>query len=174
MELNLIDPVNLYLPSADIWLNRWFVLTAGNEKQFNCMTIAWGSIGAMWNMPFIQVVVRPSRYTREFMEKYDTFTVCSFPEKYKKDLNILGTKSGRDCDKIAGTKLTVLKSGIVNAPSFKEADLVFECRKIYFQDMNPDNFLSDKIIKNYPKKDFHRIYFGEILQIKGTKEFSKA
>ena len=174
MSTNIIDFKNLSLPSINIWKERWFVLTAGNISKFNSMTIAWGSIGLMWNMPFIQVVVRPGRYTREFMEKNNTFTVCSFPDKYKKDLSILGSKSGRDCDKISETNLTAVKSEIVDAPCFREADLIFECRKIYFQDMDPENFLSDKIIRNYPDKDFHRIYFGEILQIRGTKEFSVA
>jgi flavin reductase (DIM6/NTAB) family NADH-FMN oxidoreductase RutF len=171
MNINIINYKNLWLPSVNIWKERWFVLTSGDNNKYNSMTIAWGSAGLMWDIPFVQVVVRPGRYTYEFMEKYNTFTVCSFPEKYKKDLGTLGSRSGRDCDKISETHLTIVKSQIADAPCFKEADLVFECKKMYFQDMDPANFLSDKIIKNYPNRDFHRIYFGEILQIRGTEEF---
>ncbi len=67
------------------------------------MTVAWGYFGIMWNKPMAVVVVRPTRFTFEFMEKYDTFTLTAFDKKFKKDLNLLGTKSGRDGDKIAET-----------------------------------------------------------------------
>ncbi len=171
MDLKTIDPGDLALPSVNIWLKRWFLLTAGVEDDYNSMTIGWGSVGAMWGKPFVQIVVRPGRHTFGYLEKYDSFTVCSFPHDYKSDLAVLGSKSGRDCDKIAETKLNVMKSEIVSAPCFKEADLIIECKKTYWQDMNPENFLSDEIMKNYPDSDFHRIYFGEILSLRCTDEF---
>jgi flavin reductase (DIM6/NTAB) family NADH-FMN oxidoreductase RutF len=129
------------------------------------MTIGWGSIGGIWWKPFVQVVVRPSRYTFEFMEKYSTFTVCSFPESYRDALQVLGNKSGRDGDKITETGLTVVASKVVEAPSYKEADLVLECRKMYWQDMEPAHFIDPTIEDSYPEKDYHRIYYGEILRI---------
>ena len=119
----------------------------------------------MWGKPFVQVVVRPSRYTFEFMEKYNTFTLCAFPEKYRDDLNLLGTKSGRDGDKISETNLEIIPSKNVLSPSFAQAELIIECNKIYWQDFDPQNFVSQKIDKHYPLKDYHRIYFGEILEI---------
>jgi len=161
----------LVLPSVDVWFKRWFVLTAGNMEKFNSMTVAWGSIGGMWEMPFVQVVVRPTRYTFGFMNEFDTFTLCSFPAKYRKDLAIIGSKSGRDGDKIALTKLTPMKSTAVATPCFKEADLAIECRKIYWQDLDDRNFLSAKIAAQYPQMDFHRVFFGEILRIRGSREF---
>lgn len=152
---------------VDLWSNRWLVLTAGDfaKKEFNAMTIGWGSFGVMWRKPFVQVVVRPTRYTHEFMEKFDTFTVCAFPEKYRKALTLLGTKSGRDGDKINETGLTPIASTSIAAPAFAEADLIIECKKMYWQDMDPSHFLDKTIEDNYPKNDYHRIYFGEILGI---------
>ena len=166
-----IKAKDLVLPSIDIWFKRWFVLTAGNMQKFNSMTVAWGSVGGMWEMPFVQVVVRPTRHTFGFMNDSDTFTLCSFPAKFRKDLAILGSKSGRDGNKIALTHLTPIKSATVAAPCFKEADLVIECRKIYWQDLDDRNFLSAKIADKYPQMDFHRIFFGEILRIRGGKKF---
>jgi flavin reductase (DIM6/NTAB) family NADH-FMN oxidoreductase RutF len=168
-----IKPGELVLPSVDIWFKRWFVLTAGDGKKFNSMTVAWGSIGGIWEMPFVQVVVRPVRYTYGFMNDSPTFTLCSFPSKYRKDVGILGNKSGRDGDKIALTRLTAIPSEKVEAPCFQEADLIIECRKMYWQDLDPDHFLSAKIMPNYPNRDFHRVYFGEILKIRGSDEFKK-
>jgi flavin reductase (DIM6/NTAB) family NADH-FMN oxidoreductase RutF len=168
-----IKAKDLVLPSVAIWFKRWFVLTAGNMEKFNSMTVAWGSIGGIWEMPFVQVVVRPGRYTFGFMNDCDTFTLCSFPPRYRKDLALLGSQSGRDIDKIALTRLTPAKSAVAAAPCFKEADLVIECRKIYWQDLDDRHFLSEKIAANYPQQDYHRVFFGEILHVRGSEEFKK-
>lgn len=155
----------------DVWLNRWFLLACGNEVNFNVMTVAWGSFGAVWNKPFVQIFVRPTRHTYGFCNDFPHFTLCSFPEIFRKDLSVLGSKSGRDCDKLSFTKITPEKSKIVLAPSFKEADLVVECRKIYWDDLVPENFLDKSIVECYPQKDFHRVFFGEILRIEGSMSF---
>lgn len=157
--------VNDFSPRIfDLWLKQWMLLTSGSYKNnhYNTMTVAWGSIGAMWNKPFVQVVVRPTRFTFEFMEKYQTFTLCAFREEYRNDLQLLGTKSGRDGDKIAETRLEVIAAQKVDAPVFRQAELVIECKKLYWQDLDPENFLNPGIEKNYPRKDYHRIYFGQI------------
>lgn len=170
----MIGPIkakDLILPAVDIWFKRWFVLTAGDMEKFNSMTVAWGSVGGMWEMPFVQVVVRPTRHTFGFMNESATFTLCSFPAKYRKDLAVIGSRSGRDGDKIALTRLTPVKSAVAAAPCFKEADLVIECRKIYWQDLDDRNFLSEKIAVQYPQMDYHRVFFGEILRIRGSREF---
>jgi flavin reductase (DIM6/NTAB) family NADH-FMN oxidoreductase RutF len=160
-----LEAKQLKIKAVDLWLKKWPVLTSGTIEHFNSMTVGWGSIGGMWWRPFVQVVVRPSRHTFEFMEKYPTFTVCSFSDTYRDALQVLGTKSGRDGDKITETGLTVVASKVVEAPSYKEADLVLECKKIYWQDMEPAHFIDPTIKDSYPKKDYHRIYYGEILMI---------
>ena len=149
----------------DLWDNQWFLLTAGDyeKNDFNTMTVAWGSLGIMWNKPFAQVVVRPTRYTYEFLEKYDSFTLCAFDRRFRKALQLLGSKSGRDSDKIAASGLTPSPAKNVAAPVFEEAYLVVECRKIYWQDFDVHHFLDPVIEKSYPKKDYHRVYFGEIV-----------
>jgi flavin reductase (DIM6/NTAB) family NADH-FMN oxidoreductase RutF len=152
-----------------LWAKQWLLLTAGDFESghFNTMTVGWGSIGTMWGRPFAQVVVRPVRYTYSFMERYDTFTLCVFSETYRGAVNLLGTKSGRDGDKIAQAGLTPIPSERVAAPGFAEAELVLECRKIYWDDMDPAHFLDPRIEGNYPQKDYHRIYYGQILAIFG-------
>ncbi len=151
------------------WDQQWLLLTAGDfeEGRFNAMTVAWGSFGTMWNKPFAQVVVRPQRYTYEFMEDYATFTLCGFPEEYRQALQVLGTKSGRDSDKLLETGITAVAASKVAAPAFQEANLVVECKQMYWDDFDPTHFLDVNIEKNYPKQDYHRIYFGEIVAISG-------
>lgn len=156
-----------------LWEEQWLLLTAGDfgTGTFNTMTVAWGSLGAMWNRPFAQVVVRPTRYTREFMERYDTFTLAAFPEQHRSALSLLGARSGRDGDKIAASGLTPIASTLVAAPGFAEAELIIECRKIYSQDLDPTRFLDPSIDRNYPQKDYHRVYFGEVVAILGTESY---
>ena len=167
MERRLVSPEAFVVAPHDLLANRWMLLTAGDfsARQFNSMTIAWGGFGTIWYKPFAQVVVRPTRYTREFMEKYDTFTLCAFPPQCKPALQLIGSKSGRDGNKIAEAGLTPVASSKAGAPVFAEADLVIECRKIYWQDFDPSHFLDPAIEGFYPQKDYHRIYYGEILAI---------
>ena len=158
-----------------LWDIQTLLLTSGDfaNKSFNAMTVGWGSIGYIWQRPFVQVVVRPVRYTYEFMQKFDTFSLCAFPKKYHAALQLLGTRSGRDGDKIAESGLTPVASTTIAAPGYAEASLVIECRKMYWDDIHPQNFLDPKIDKNYPLKDYHRIYFGEILALFGEDLFKE-
>ena len=157
-----------------LWKDQWMLLTSGDlsENKFNCMTVAWGSIGVMWNKPFVQVVVRPTRYTNEFMEKYDTFTLSAFSDKNKADLSYLGSRSGRDEDKLKKTSLTVIPSEKIPSPGYEEAELIIECRKIFASEFNPKEFMDASIIKNYPERDYHKVYFGEVLYISGTDKYT--
>jgi flavin reductase (DIM6/NTAB) family NADH-FMN oxidoreductase RutF len=163
-ERSLLNALRLF--------DEWLLLAAGDfsAKSYNAMTISWGSLGMMWDRPFVQVVVRPTRYTYTFMERSDSFTVMAFPAQYHAALDLLGSKSGRDGDKIAAAGLTPAASTRVAAPSFEEAELVLECRKIYFDDLEPGHFLAEFIHRMY-RNDFHRVYFGEILVIQGTESY---
>ena len=83
-------------------------------------------------------------------------------DKYRSVLNFCGSTSGKDVDKISKTGITPIK-GMIGI-YFSEARLVLECKKIYYQDINPNYFLDLKIDKNYPNKDYHRMYVGEIVE----------
>jgi len=170
-----IDIETFTIKPFHLWDIQSLLLTSGDfaAQKFNAMTVGWGSIGYIWRRPFIQVVVRPVRYTYEFMEEFDTFSVCAFPKQYYSALQLLGTRSGRDGDKIAAAGFTPVASTKIAAPSFAEASLVLECRKIYWDDFHPEQFLDPRIDKNYPLKDYHRIYFGEILSLFGDDNFKE-
>ncbi len=174
MKRRRINNEDFILLAYRAWEKDWFLLTAGDFGlgRFNTMTVAWGSIGAMWGKPFVMAVVRPHRYTYRFMEEYSSFTLCLFPPQYKDKLSFCGSKSGRDVDKIKECGLTPIASGKIAAPGFDEAELIIECRKIYFDDFKPERFLENGIQKNYPKGDYHRMYFGEILSINGIAKYS--
>ncbi len=173
MPLNIIPADKFIVNNVDLWSNKWLLLTSGDfeKKVFNTMTVGWGSLGVMWNKPFAQVVVRPTRYTHQFMDEYQTFTLCAFPEMYRRALKLMGSKSGRDGDKYAKSGLTPIAASTVAAPAFAEAELIIECQKIYWDDFKPEHFLARQIYANYPLKDYHRIYFGEIVAILGEGKY---
>lgn len=157
-----------------LFSEKWFLLTAGDfhKNHFNTMTIEWGSIGKVWREPLVQVFVRHSRYTYEFMEKYDSFTLSCFPTAYKKALMLLGTKSGRDGDKITEAGLTPQAASRVATPVFAEAELTIECKKIYWDDLVLEQILDEEAVTRYGyPADIHRVYFGKIVAIHGTKEY---
>ncbi len=163
-----------FAPSVfQLFDRQWLLLTAGDfaRGEFNTMTISWGSIGVVWGRPFVQVFVRPTRHTFQFMESYGSFTVTAFPEQYRQALNVLGVRSGREGNKIAEAGLTPVAATEVAAPAFAEAELVIECRKLYRDALEPAGFLDPQVEVNYPKKDYHGTYFGEILAIRGEAKF---
>lgn len=174
MKRKSIHFSEILVQAHSIWSRQWLVLTCGDFESgmFNSMTVGWGSFGTMWNIPIAQVVVRPTRYTYQFMEQYDTFTLCALGNMYRDALKILGSRSGRDGDKISEAGLTPIPSSRVTAPGFAEAQLIVELKKIYWDDFKPDHFLDPSIEKQYPLKDYHRMYFGEVLAISGTESYS--
>lgn len=173
MHRKTIDVAQLTLQAHALFHTQWMLLTSGDfaAGHYNAMTIGWGALGTMWSKPFAYVAVRHSRFTYEFMEKYATFTLTAFPHDYHAALSLLGTRSGRDDDKIAASGLTPEAANVVAAPSFKEAELAIECRKMYANDLNPDLFLDEAITKHYPHKDYHRVYYGEVVSVAATESY---
>ncbi|MDR0368517.1 MAG: flavin reductase [Bacteroidales bacterium] len=143
--------------------NGWLALAAGKKNDMNAMTVGWITIGQIWSDPVAMVYVSPDRYTFEFMERNDYFTVTAFPEEDREKLLILGTRSGRDGDKIKDAGLTVEYTKLGN-PTFTNGCLMLECRKIYSQQI--DSTLIDKTIRksfyvDY-KQSVHHLYVGAI------------
>ncbi len=167
-------PINqLCLPVFHTFDVRWLLLAAGDfsRKDFNVMTISWGSLGLVWGKPFAQVFVRPSRYTWQFMEKTESFTLSLFPEEYRQGLSYCGSHSGKYGNKIAVAGFTPIASQFVSAPGFEEAELLIECRRMYFSDLFSAHFIDPSIKENYLSGDYHRVYFGEVVAVSGTPAY---
>lgn len=139
----------------------WLLITAEKEGKVNTMTASWGGFGVMWGKNVAYIVIRPQRYTKEFIEASDGFSLTVFDETYRKTLSYLGTVSGREEDKIKNAALTIQYEQ--NIPYFNEANLVLLCKKLYAQDFLPENFI-DQNSKNkwYPNHDYHCLYIAEI------------
>ena len=137
------------------------LLVAGVDKP-NIMAIGWGTIGIVWSRPVFTALVRHSRYTHEFMEEHDAFTVCIPSPGMKDDVMFCGTRSGRDTDKIAECGF-IMREGIkVKAPYIEQCPVHYECRIVHRNEVVPEN-LSETIKREYYSGgDYHTVYFGEI------------
>lgn len=141
---------------------HWALVTAGNLNHYNTMTISWGGLGTLWELPVATIYIKPCRYTHQFLETNDFFTVSFFPEEYRKDLTVLGSRSGRDCDKLALTSLT--PKAIGESVGFLEAEETLLCKKIYQMDLTKEGMPLNVIQSYYTEEAPHTMYIGQVIQ----------
>ena len=160
--MNKINIKDLQGNAVSMFDDKWCLITAGNKDSYNTMTASWGAMGELWNKDVCFIFIRPQRYTLEFTEREELFTLSFFGEEYKKALAFCGRNSGRDCDKAKETGLTPME--IDGSMSFEESETVIVCKKLFYQDIDPEGFI-DKAIDGvcYPEKDYHRMYVGEVV-----------
>ncbi len=142
---------------------KWALLTAGTEDSFNTMTISWGGLGTLWGKPVATVYVRTSRYTHDFMDANGYFTVSFYPEECRKVLGVLGSKSGRDMDKMKDSGLTAKEVG--GSVSFEEAEVTLVCRKLFRQELSVENIPEDVKHTLSAGDAPHDMYLGEVVEI---------
>lgn len=160
-----ITPRDIEGNPVRMFADEWFELAAGHEGDMNLMTIAWGTLGELWAKPVVTVYVSTSRYTYEFMEKNDYFTITHFPPSMREKLQYLGTASGRDEDKVQGAGLTTEFTALGN-PIFAEADLAIECKKIYADQFKADLMpIERRQWHEETGTGIHVMYIGEIVNV---------
>ena len=161
VNLNVLGKENPF----DLIGEQWMLITAGGIGSYNTMTASWGCMGWLWNKPVAFIFVRPERYTHDFLENSDKVTLSFYPESCRKALQVCGTKSGRDCNKVveAGLSPLVMESGAV---TFEQARLTIEGRKLFKSDMQEADFLDKSILtKWYSDAGLHSIYVLEIEKV---------
>lgn len=164
MSLKEINPTDIKQNPIRLIAKDWMLVTAGIPGDFNTMTASWGMIGEMWGKDVVETVIRPSRYTRQFVEREGRFTLSFYPEPFRHLLTEMGTKSGREIDKMhfPGLDVMTTPSGGV---AFKGARLVIEAKVIYEDRFSPEGFRDDTILpcRYLPDaSDLHHRYIGEI------------
>lgn len=143
--------------------SKWGLLTVGDEKDFNTMTVAWGQTGNMWWKPVVCLYVTPARYTHSYIERNDWFTLSLYGDEHHDDLVTLGSKSGRDGDKVALTSLT--PRPVSHGVTFEQAELTVVCRKLYEQPLEESRMPEDVVKQYYQDMPAHWLYIGEITEV---------
>lgn len=160
-----IKPTEIKENPVELFGHDWALVTAGSADNFNTMTISWGMLGNLWQVPMAMCYVRPQRYTHRFTEKNDHFTLSFFHPDMKKTLAVMGTESGRDIDKMhyPGLDAVQLPSGLI---AFRQAKLIIECEKVYADVFKEGNFIDKHLMEQvYPGRDFHTFYMGRITHV---------
>ena len=159
-EINIRD---IKKSAVEMISDGWGLVTAGNEEKFNTMTVSWGALGEIWGKDAVFIFIRPQRYTYEFIEKEEYFTLSFYGEEFRNALKICGSQSGRNTDKVSNAGLTpVFTDGTV---SFEQAEYTLVCRKMASQFIDPKGFEDEAIEKNYSAGDYHKVYIGEIVKV---------
>lgn len=143
----------------------WMLIAAGEADDYNMMTASWGTMGWLWGRPVSTTYVRPQRHTHNYTEKYEYYTLTFYKEEHKDVLRKMGTVSGKNFDKMNYEELTpvVTENGSI---AFEEAYLIIECRKMYNFVLKEDEFTDKEVMEDmYPEKDFHTVYYGEIMNV---------
>lgn len=162
-----IEPNQIQSNVIDLIARQWMLITAGTADKFNTMTASWGGVGYLWNKPVAYIFIRPERYTYQFVESKSTFSLSFFGSEYKKILSLLGSKSGRDIDKMAIDGLTPYFTEL-GTPAFEQSLLTLECRKLYSTMLNEDDFVDSAQFKAWyggEHGNLHRMYVGEIINV---------
>ena len=152
--LKPIDPKAIDQNVFSLIGEKWMLITAGTAERCNTMTASWGGLGVIWGAPSATCYIRPQRYTKEFVDREEYFTLAFFGEEYRDALALCGSKSGREVDKVKECGFTV-KTARCGAPYFEEAELVLVCRKRFVQPMDPARLPEDVKERWYPQKDYH-------------------
>lgn len=162
--MNRITPEEIKRDPFTLIDKDWMLITAEKEGKVNTMTASWGGVGIIWNKKVAYIFIRPQRYTKEFVDASERFSLSVLPDSYRKELTYLGRVSGRDEDKIAKTGLKVAyEEGV---PYFEESKYVLICRKLYAQDLKGECFIDKSLDpKNYPTQDYHTMYVAEIEEV---------
>ncbi|MFB0971613.1 MAG: flavin reductase family protein [Tissierellia bacterium] len=143
----------------------WLLINSYNEEKVNSMTASWGGLGFLWNKNVAYIFVRPQRYTQELLPNNEYFSISVLGEEFRKELNYLGSASGRDEDKLEKAGLTIEKDEN-GAPILKEARLNIMVKKLLCQQFSEESFIEKSLVdKHYPNKDFHYMYVVEVLKI---------
>ena len=143
--------------------NKWALVCAGTPECHNAMTVSWGGLGTLWSKPVATVYVKPVRYTYQFMEKNEYFTVSFYPEEWRRALSVMGTTSGRYGDKDAVAGLTPVPAG--ESTTYAQAEVTLLCRKIYRQDLELSQIPADVVKTYYETEAPHRMYIGEVVDV---------
>lgn len=144
----------------------WMLVTASKpDGTSNCMTASWGGLGELWGKPVAFLFIRPQRYTYEFTEAGNIFTLTWFSDDMRDKLAFCGAKSGRDVDKVAECGFTAVTDGD-GAIYYSEATRVMKLKKLYAQKITPECAFDRELLDfHYPQKDYHTMYICEILEI---------
>jgi len=164
MEYKIIAAEDLQKSPIKMIGLDWMLIAAEKDGKVNAMTASWGGIGFMWNKPVAFVVIRQTRYTKEFVDAGERFSLNFFDGDCKQEMGLIGKVSGRDEDKLAATGMNAEMAESV--PAFEKATKVLVCKKLFAQKFDEQSFIDKSILDRwYAGDSMHTLYIAEIEKV---------
>ena len=129
--------------------------TYDNAGKPNIMTASWGGICCS-KPPCLSVSLRKATHTYSSIVTRKAFTISIPSENQAAQADYCGLASGSNTDKFAHTKLTPVRSEVVDAPYVKECSLIVECKLVHTFELG-----------------LHTQFVGEVMDVKADKEVMK-
>lgn len=160
-----ISPLEIEGNAIKMISKEWMLVTAGTETDFNMLTASWGGLGELYNKPVAICFIRPDRYTFNYIDNGDTFTLSFYSEDFREVLNYCGSASGRNEDKVKGSRLTPLMLPDNKGIAFRQAKLIIECRKLVSMPITADAIEQPDVKAERTKYPLHKMFIGEIIAV---------
>ena len=160
-----ISPLEIEGNAIKMISKEWMLVTAGTETDFNMLTASWGGLGELYNKPVAICFIRPDRYTFNYIDNGDTFTLSFYSEDFREVLNYCGSASGRNEDKVKGSRLTPLMLPDNKGIAFRQAKLIIECRKLVSMPITANSIEQPDVKAERTKYPLHKIFIGEIVAV---------
>lgn len=160
-----ITPLEIEGNAIKMISKEWMLVTAGTETDFNMLTASWGGLGELYNKPVAICFIRPDRYTFNYIDNGDTFTLSFYSEDFREVLNYCGSASGRNEDKVKGSRLTPLMLPDNKGIAFRQAKLIIECRKLVSMPITANAIEQPDVKAERTKYPLHKMFIGEIVAV---------
>ena len=129
------------------------MVTSGDMKKSNIMTVAWTGI-INTNPAMCYISVRPERYSYNLIKESKEFVINLTNEKLAYATDWCGVKSGKNIDKFKEMKLTKEKANHVKCPIIKESPVAVECK-----------------VKEIVELGSHHMFIAEVLSIDADEKY---
>lgn len=163
MMLERVAADKLQLDVFSVFGTNNGLLMVGDTDDARVMTVGWANLGRTWNIPTCIVYVRPERYTYEYMETHEYFSLSVLPMKQHDKVIYCGIHSGRDTDKIKDCDFS-LQYGMGDTPLIDTAEWALVCKKLYVQDLSPQGVTDSRVLRSYTREGWHRMYIGQVVE----------
>jgi len=113
--------------NSDLYPNPVALISSEFEGKVSIITLAW--VGTVCSSPpMVSISIRPSRFSHELVNSSKEFVINIPTSSMIKQINLCGSKSGRNTDKWSKCNFTKQPSKTVNVPGIAECPVNMECK----------------------------------------------
>jgi flavin reductase (DIM6/NTAB) family NADH-FMN oxidoreductase RutF len=149
-------------PNSGFYPNPVVLVSVKHESKESIITLAWAGTCCS-DPPMVSIGVRPTRYSYEILKESKEF-VINFPlASMQPQVELCGTKSGKDIDKWEKCKFTKAKSKKVKVPSIAECPVNMECRIEHILNLGTHNLFIARVLTLCVEETWKNMNYRDML-----------